>query len=110
MDAHGWSRGLKDVGEHALMRGLSTAFPIVRLGLVPILRRASARRPAIKHLTGIPCRGPAPAYEREGCRSYERRIQASLPSLATDHMKPTSSRATAVQTTVVFLPLAIKAR
>jgi len=25
--AHGWRRGLLDVGDHALMRGLATAFP-----------------------------------------------------------------------------------
>jgi hypothetical protein len=31
--AHRWRRDLKDVGDQALMRGLGTAFPIVRPGL-----------------------------------------------------------------------------
>ena len=30
--AHRWGQDLKDVGEQALMRGLDTAVPIVRLG------------------------------------------------------------------------------
>lgn len=30
MVTHGWRRDLKDVGDQALMRGLATAFPIVR--------------------------------------------------------------------------------
>jgi hypothetical protein len=35
MDAHGWRRGLKDVGDQALMRGgLGTAFPTAS-GAVP---------------------------------------------------------------------------
>src|SRR5215212_6747834 len=33
MLAHGWGRGLKDVGDQALMRGLATAFPSMRPGL-----------------------------------------------------------------------------
>jgi len=32
MIAHRWGQDLKDVGEQALMRGLDTAVPIVRLG------------------------------------------------------------------------------
>jgi esterase/lipase superfamily enzyme len=35
MLAHGWGRGLKDVGDQALMRGLATAFPRVRPGEDP---------------------------------------------------------------------------
>ena len=33
MNAQGWERDLKDVGDQALMRGLVTALPIVRPGL-----------------------------------------------------------------------------
>ena len=33
MIAHSWERNLKDVGDQALMRGLSTAFPSLRPGL-----------------------------------------------------------------------------
>ena len=32
MIAHRWGQDLKDVGEQALMRGLNTAVPILRLG------------------------------------------------------------------------------
>ena len=32
MNAHRWRQDLKDVGDQALMRGLDTAFPVVRLG------------------------------------------------------------------------------
>ena len=31
----------EDVGEQALMRGLDTAGPIMRLGAIPVLQRAS---------------------------------------------------------------------
>lgn len=44
----------KDVGDQALMRGLATAFPIVRPRSAPILLQASALLPATKRLTGIP--------------------------------------------------------
>jgi len=44
----------KDVGDQALMRGLATAFPIVRPRSAPILLRASVLLPATKRLTGIP--------------------------------------------------------
>jgi hypothetical protein len=44
---------LKDVGDQALMRGLATAFPIVRPGL--FLSYCGRRPlPATKRLTGIP--------------------------------------------------------
>jgi hypothetical protein len=39
--------------------------------------------------------------------SPQRRVQVACACLATAHMKPTSSRAIAVQTTVVRLPGAI---
>lgn len=53
MTAYRWGRGLKDVGDQALIRGLGTAFPCMRLGADPILQRASAK-PATKRLTDIP--------------------------------------------------------
>lgn len=53
MTAYRWRRGLKDVGDQALIRGLATAFPCVRPGADPILQRASAL-PATKRVTDIP--------------------------------------------------------
>lgn len=43
-------------------------------------------------------------------RRGRRWVQVTWASRPTDHMKPTSSRAIAVQTTVVFLPRALRAR
>lgn len=53
-DGRAWVEAeLKDVGDQALMRGLATAFPIVRPGL--FLSYCGRRRsPATKRLTGIP--------------------------------------------------------
>lgn len=94
---------LKDVGDQALMRGLDTAFPIVRPGL--FLSYCGRRTvPATKRLTGVPlplsrlrpcarCKFVATIYDLIDCAS-----------LATAHMKPASSRAIAVQTTVVRFP------
>lgn len=46
---------LKDVGDQALMRGLVTAFPIVRPGLfLSYCGRRSVDLPSTKRLTGIP--------------------------------------------------------
>jgi len=94
---------LKDVGDQALMRGLATAFPIVRPGL---FRSYCGRRtrPATKRLTDIPlplsrlrpcakCKFASATYDLIACAS-----------LATAHMKPVNSRAMAVQTTVVRFP------
>jgi hypothetical protein len=54
---------------------------------------------------------PAPVMNRRS-RPELRRVSghAGRTSWATDHMKPTSSRATAVHTTVVRLPRAARAR
>jgi hypothetical protein len=106
MIAHGWRRDLKDVGDQALMRGLATAFPRVR----PELSRSyGGRRREAGHKASdgsspavIP---PPPVRERRSLRA-----QVVCASLATDHMKPTSSRAIAVQTTVVFFPRPLSAR
>lgn len=62
----------KDVGDQALMRGLATAFPIVRPRSAPILLRASALLPATKRLTGIPSAvvPPPPMHDdKKGARS-----------------------------------------
>jgi hypothetical protein len=75
-------------------------------GAFPFLLRASAM-PATKRLTGIPLPLVPPPPVRGG---LSRLLQAICTSLATDHMKPTSSRAIAVQTTVVFLPRPLSAR
>jgi hypothetical protein len=110
MVAHEQGRNLKDVGDQALMRGLATAFPRMRPGAVPILRRASAGSPATKRLSGV----PLPRFRPHPC-AMARRLRrvsghAGRTSWATDHMKPTSSRAMAVHTTVVRLPRAARAR
>ncbi|OBQ84913.1 hypothetical protein A9K71_21395 [Mesorhizobium sp. WSM3873] len=101
---------LKDVGDQALMRGLVSAFPIVHPGLFLSYRgRRSVELPATKRLTGIPLPWSRPAHERRMCR-LQRLDQVACASLAKAHMKPTSSRAIAVQTTVVFLPRALNIR
>ena len=100
---------LKDVGDQALIRGLDTAFPIMRPGLfLSYYGRRSV--PATKRLTDIPlplsrlrpcarCKFAAVTYVLFACAS-----------LATAHMKPASSRAIAVQTTVVRFPRASSRR
>jgi hypothetical protein len=94
------------------MRGLGTAFPRVRPGrsLSYCGRRLA---PATKRLMGVPLPQPRPRL----CASYgpvavsaTGNGHAGCASRPTDHMKPTSSRAMAVQTMVVFLPLALSAR
>ena len=106
MIAHGWRRDLKDVGDQALMRGLATAFPIMRPGC-PDLTAGVGVKPATKRLTGVPLPWSRP---RPCARGRFRCFQVVWASLATDHMKPTSSRAIAVQTTVVFFPRPLSAR
>jgi hypothetical protein len=66
MIAHGWRRGLKDVGDQALMRGLATAVPSVRPGLsLSYCGRRS--EPATKRMTGVPLPRPRPRL----CASYD---------------------------------------
>ena len=87
------------------MRGLDTAFPIMRPGLS---RSYSGRRHEAGHKASDG-RSPAvvlPPPLREG----DAAAQATCASLDIDHMKPTSSRAIAVHTTVVFLPRPINER
>lgn len=98
--AQRWRQDLMDVGDQALMRGLNTAFPIMR----PRLSRSySGRRHEAGHKADDG-RSPAvalpPALREEG----DAADQAAMASLDIDQMKPTSSRAIAVHTTVVFLP------
>ena len=106
MIAHGWRRDLKDVGDEALMRGLATAFPRVRLGLS---RSYDGRRREAGHKASDGS-SPAVVPPPPVCEGRFRHDQAVCASLATDHMKPTSSRAIAVQTTVVFFPRPLSAR
>lgn len=73
-------RNLKNVGDQALIGGLATAFP-----------RA---RPGAGLSTSVTDGGD----------------HAGRTSWPTVHMKPTNSRATAVQTMVVFLPWRLSAR
>ncbi len=97
----------KDVGDQALMRGLVTAFPIMRPGL--FLSYCGRRSlPATKRLTDI----PLPWSRLRPCAIGDAVDYglAALASLETAHMKPASSRAIAVQTTVVFLPRPLNAR
>jgi hypothetical protein len=53
----GAEAGTEDVGDQALMRGLVTAVPNIRLEAFPVLRRALAM-PATKSLTGVPLPWP----------------------------------------------------
>lgn len=95
---------LKDVGDQALMRGLATAFPIVRPGYSD-LTAGVGQMPATKRLTGVPLPlfRPRPCAR---CKFYAAIYDLiACASLATAHMKPLSSRAMAVQTTVVRFPL-----
>src|SRR3712207_3564997 len=109
--AHGWGRGLLDVGAQALMRGLATAFPRCVRGC-PCLTAGVERIGHIACWREFPLPWPRP----RPCPGYERRTgsdaagQAGCASRATAHMKAASSRAIAVQVTVVFLPRAVSAR
>lgn len=105
MIAHRWRQDLKDVGDQALMRGLDTALPIERLGLslsyygrrlIAGHKASVGRSPAVVL--------PPPVREEDACD------QAGCATRPTDHMKPASSRAIAVQTTVVRLPVAVSLR
>ena len=50
MIAHRWGQDLKDVGEQALMRGLDTALPILRLGQS---LSYYGRRPMVGHKASV---------------------------------------------------------
>lgn len=99
---------LKDVGDQALMRGLVTAFSIMRLGLfLSYFGRRSL--PVTNGLTDIPLpwsrlRPWARMYRRLRRRDQAARLRRD------SHMKPASSRAIAVQITVVRLPRAASFR
>ncbi len=95
---------LKDVGDQALMRGLATAFPIVRPGLFLSYwrRRLAGHKASDGHSPAVV--PPPPMREMFAVAAGN---QVARASLATAHMKPTSSRAIAVQTTVVRLPRAL---
>ena len=70
MIAYGWRRDLKYVGDEALMCELATAFPLMTPGC-PILRRASALKPATKHLDGgSPGVVPPRPWARERFRCF----------------------------------------
>ena len=107
--AHGWRRGLLDVGDHALMRGLATAFPRFVRGCpyltagVDLIGHKAARGSSPAAATPPLMRVPICLLSRPG-------VQVTCASWPIAHMKPTSSRATASQTTVDFLPLALSAR
>lgn len=105
MIAHRWRQDLKDVGDQALMRGLDTALPIERLGLS---RSYYGRRPMAGHKASV---GRSPAVILPPpVREWDVVHQIGCATRPTDHMKPASSRAIAVQTTVVRLPVAASRR
>lgn len=105
MIAHRWRQALKDVGDQALMRGLDTAVPNMRLGLT---LSYSGRRPMAGHkaFAGYSPAADLPPPVREG----DVISQAGWATRPTDHMNPASSRATAVHTTVVRFPVALSLR
>src|SRR4051794_41560719 len=108
--AHGWERGLLDVGAQALMRGLAAAFPRCVRGC-PYL---TAGVEQVGHMASD---GNSPAVAspppvREVCASRRRRRGGSgRPRLPRDgpHERGQLARE-AVQVTVVFLPRAVSAR
>lgn len=108
-DGRAWVEAeLKDVGDQALMRGLATAFPIVRPGLFLSYcgrRRFAGHKASDGHSPAV----VPPPPMREMC-AVAAGDQVARASLATAHMKPTSSRAIAVQTTVVRLPRVLSMR
>ena len=75
---------LKDVGDQTLMRGLATAFLIVRPRSAPFLLRASALLPATKRLRGISSAvvPPPPMPDDERCLD-----QSGCTCLETAQMK-----------------------
>lgn len=90
----------EDVGEQALMRGLATALPQVRLGAIPVLHRASTR---VGHKARVGCSlvaiSPPPIHA--GCLpSYA----AGIVRRAISHINADNSRAMAVVITVFRLP------
>jgi len=105
MIAHRWRQDLKDVGDQALMRGLDTALPIERWGC-PGLTTGVGRMAGHKASVG---RSPAVILPPP-VRAWDVVDQTGCATRPTDHMKPASSRAIAVQTTVVRLPVAASRR
>lgn len=92
----------------SLMRGLATAFPIVRPGLFLSYcgrRRFAGHKASDGHSPAV----VPPPPMRDMC-AVAASDQVTRASLATAHMKPTSSRAIAVQTTVVRVPRALSMR
>jgi hypothetical protein len=78
MAARGWRRNLIDVGDQALMRGLDTAFPIMRPGL---FRSYCGRRslPATKRLTDIPLPWFCPRRRAEGVLEEAANLRLAAP-------------------------------
>jgi hypothetical protein len=108
-----------DVGDQALMRGLDTAGPIMRLGL-SLSYGGRRHRAGHKAGSGVPLAvlhsrrctkmgswDGGQAVVRAGCPAAVP-VAAISPAIA--QRNPASSRATAVMATVDFLPLAFKAR
>jgi hypothetical protein len=100
----GEEAGPIDVGDQALMRGLVTAVPSMRL------RRSlskSGRRRCRPHNVEreFLYRCPAPTLVRRCDESLSGRNYAAWTSFPIAHTKPESSRARAVTVTVCFFPL-----
>ena len=113
MIAHRWRRSAVDVGDQALMRGLATALPRCVWGC-PYLTSGVEQVGHIASIGNSPAVAPSPPVrERWRLRRAGFSIQIAAvggTSIATAHMKPASSRAIAVQATVVFFPRAENAR
>jgi hypothetical protein len=95
----------------SLMRGLATAFPIVRPGLflsyiTAGVGRFAGHKASDGHSPAVV--PPPPMREMKAIAAVYNLIACT--SLATAHMKPASSRAIAVQTTVVLCSLAASAQ
>ena len=86
----------EDVGEQALMRGLATALPQVRLGAIPVLHRASTRV-GHKARVGYSPAAISPPPIHTGCLSS---YTAGMVRRAISHMNADNSRAMAVVITV----------
>jgi hypothetical protein len=132
MIVQGWERSLKTSVNKLLFAG--SRMSVLSSGAFPVYDRASTLRSASRMGREFPCRGCAPAIARDlsspdhapalgslkvarnvphtplGRLLYLAATRASVMARLIAHMKPASSRATAVMATVFTLPRLVSAR
>ncbi len=107
--AHGGGDAARDVGEQALMRGSEPHVHVFVRGWSSLTTGVGFA--GDKALTGVPLSLPRPRRHARDVWIWLSPDHTSIGSIrAMAHMKPASSRATAVMATVLRLPRAIKAR